>query len=115
MVELMQRGLGTLGPESQELACRAHVALGDYDAAIAACERAAAAMEAWPLFANLTAAYAMRGDADKATQAKARLLKVQPSFTIGRYEAKRFSSDPSAVILDREHLLAGLRKAGVPE
>jgi hypothetical protein len=57
----------------------------------------------------------MRGDADKAAQTKARLLKAQPAFTIGRYEAKRVASAPAAVAKDRAPLVAGLRKAGVPE
>jgi class 3 adenylate cyclase/tetratricopeptide (TPR) repeat protein len=115
VVDSLQVALGTMHSELQAMACAAHLALGAYEEAIAACDRAAASDASWFIFANLTAAYAMRGNTEKAAQAKARLLKVQPAFTIGRYEAKSFSSIPAALALDKAHLIAGLRKAGVPE
>jgi DNA-binding winged helix-turn-helix (wHTH) protein/TolB-like protein len=97
------------------LACAAHVQLGAYDLAVPECERAAAGGDFWLLWANLTAAQAMRGEDAKATQAKARLLADAPSFTISGYEGHRSFRDPAAIARDRETMVAGLRKAGVPE
>ncbi len=57
----------------------------------------------------------MRGDGARAERAKSRLLRLRPDFTIARYEAKRFNSAPAAVEQDKAHLIAGLRRAGVPE
>ena len=115
VVDSLQGALGTMHSESQSMACAAHVALGAYDDAITACERAAASDDTWSIFANLAAAHALRGDGAKASQAKAKLLQVRPDFTIARYEAKRFSASQEAIERDRTHLIAGLRKAGVPE
>ncbi len=114
-VDSMQAALGNLAAEPQAVACAAHVALGAYDKAIAACDRAAASDDAWIIFANMTAAHAWLGDATKASLAKAKLLQVRPDFTIARYEAKRFSSSPEMIERDKAHLIAGLRKARVPE
>jgi tetratricopeptide (TPR) repeat protein len=115
VVDSLQVALGNMHNESQSIACAAHVALGAYGEAIAACERAAVSDDSWGLLANLTAAYALRGDATKASQTKAKLLQVRPDFTIARFEAKRFSASPEMTERDRTHLIAGLRKAGVPE
>jgi tetratricopeptide (TPR) repeat protein len=115
VVESLQGALGNMHSESQVMACVAQVALGAYDDAIRACERAATSDDTWAIFANLAAAYALHDDAAKASQAKAKLLQVRPDFTIARYEAKRFSRSPEVIERDRTHLIAGLRKAGVPE
>jgi tetratricopeptide (TPR) repeat protein len=105
----------TMVGESWELACAAHVEEGTYELAVSACERSAANNDDWLTYASLAAAYAMRGDTDKATQAKVKLLAIAPAFTISRYEAKRYYITPEAVARDREHMIAGLRKAGLPE
>jgi len=97
------------------LMCAAQLQMGDYDRAATSCERAAASADSWLFYANLAAAQAMRGDAVKAAQAKDKLLTVVPSFTISKYEAKRSFRDPDAIARDRQHMVAGLRKAGVPE
>ena len=115
VVASLQGALGNMHSESQIIACEAHVALGAYDEAIMACERAAASDDTWAIFANLAAAQALRGDSTKAEQAKAKLLQVRPDFTIARYEAKHFVVSPEAVAQEKTHLIAGLRKAGVPE
>jgi adenylate cyclase len=115
IVEVVQRGLGTTTSESYELACNAHVALGAYDAAIAACERAVTSGENWLILANLTAAYALRGDTEKAAQAKARLITLEPKLTIGRLRAKLGTRTPAALARDSAHLVVGLRKVGVLE
>ena len=91
------------------------MALGAYDEAVRECERIATASDNWYLYANLTAAHAMRGDAAKAAQAKDKLLKVVPGFTLARYDARHLLVVPEALAMDRAHLVAGLRKAGVPE
>lgn len=98
-------------------ACKAQLLLGAYDEAVTECERTEAAAGAdWIAPAHLTAALAMRGDLQKATRAKERLLTVAPLFTIGRYES-RFHPwiAPEAVAMDKRQIVAGLRKAGVPE
>jgi tetratricopeptide (TPR) repeat protein len=97
-------------------ACAAHLLLGSYEMAIPECERAGTTADDGNALANLTAAYAMSGQLEKAAQTKARLLKVMPGFTIARYE-QRFHPPlpPAAVALDKTHFVAGLRKAGVPE
>jgi class 3 adenylate cyclase/TolB-like protein len=115
VVDSLQGALGNLHNESQTIACVAHVALGSYDEAIPACERAAASDDTWIIFANMAAAYSLRGDAANASQAKAKLLKGRPDFTIARFEAKRFSASPEMAERNKTHLIAGLRKAGVPE
>ena len=97
------------------ISCAAQMQAGAYDLAISACERAAAGGEDWITYASLAAAYAMRGDASKAAQAKTKLLAIAPAFTISRYQAKGYFTDVDAVARDRDHMIAGLRKAGVPE
>ncbi len=98
------------------LACMAHVVLGAYDSAIVECGRGETDWPVWYRDANLAAAYAMRGDTAKAAQAKNRLLKAVPGFTIARYQARFYpTSTPESIALDKAHFVAGLRKAGVPE
>jgi class 3 adenylate cyclase/TolB-like protein/tetratricopeptide (TPR) repeat protein len=98
------------------LACAAQVMRGAYDEAITECERLQMSWDIWYRDANLTASYAMRGDAEKAARAKARLLKSVPGFTIARYQARFYPTvSPEGAALDKTHLVAGLRKAGVPE
>jgi hypothetical protein len=93
----------------------AHVGMGAYAAAIPECERTKAGDDGWVVFANLAAAYAFTGDTAKAALAKAELLKNEPKFTISNYEAHRYHPTPKGIAMDRAHLIAGLRKAGVPE
>jgi len=52
---------------------------------------------------------------DKATKAKGEILRRVPAFTVSRLERKRMSNDPTYLHQMREHVYAGLRKAGVPE
>jgi adenylate cyclase len=114
-VELLRAARGRLDGQTEALACEVHLLQGAYADAIAACERAAAADDDWIIFSQLTAAYAMSGDVTRATQARVKLLQRRPDFTIAGYEAKRFSMNPEYLKLDRMHVIAGLRKAGVPE
>ena len=95
--------------------CRAHLHLGQYDEAIVACERAAALQNYWSAYLLLTAAYAQIGQMAKALDAKSRLLKYQPGFTIARFKAIGVSDNPAYLQQTETHILAGLRKAGIPE
>jgi adenylate cyclase len=116
IVDKVRSATGALNSQAALEACMAQVLLGAYDDAIVECERVETDWDNWYRHANLAAAYAMRGDVPKAAQAKDRLLKAVPSFTIARYEARFHPSlGPEAKALDKAHLLAGLRKAGVPE
>jgi len=111
----VRRASGSTGLFLEFLACAAHVGQGAYDAAIRECERAEAGYDNWAVFANPAAAYVFAGDAAKAARAKEKLLQAVPSFTIGRYEARGFNPTAAGIAMDRAHLVAGLRKAGVPE
>jgi adenylate cyclase len=115
VVDSLQALVASTVSEPNELACAAHLALGAYDEAITACERASASDSSFWTYLKLTSAYAMRGDRARAEEAKSRMLRLRPEFTIARYEAKRFTAAPAAVEQERIHLIAGLRKAGVPE
>ena len=84
------------------------------DLVITACHSVAAA-EDWLAYARLAAACAIRGDAAKAAQIKAKVDAIVPEFAISRYKARRCVIHRDAVGRDREHMVAGLRKAGVPK
>ena len=107
--------MGTMDTSFHQLACDAHVHLGNYELAIGECERAAAGDNGYQNWMRLTAAYAQTGDMTKAAAAKAELLRSMPTFTISRFEARQFSNNPIWVKEVREHLIPGWRKAGVPE
>jgi tetratricopeptide (TPR) repeat protein len=106
-------------PDETELelrvACWANLNLGQYDRAIALCERAAG-VDTWYFdHLLLAAAYANKGDAARAAAAKTELDRLLPSFTIGILKSKGYSKQPSYVRQAETHLYPGLRKAGVPE
>jgi len=61
------------------------------------------------------AAYAQKGSLDKAAAAKERLLRIEPSYSIGTEKARLTSDDTTYRRLTDAHFIAGLRKAGVPE
>ena len=52
---------------------------------------------------------------DKAAKAKDEVLRRVPEFTLSRLDRKRASKNPVYERQMREHLYAGLRKAGIPE
>ncbi|HEY1327755.1 MAG TPA: adenylate/guanylate cyclase domain-containing protein [Casimicrobiaceae bacterium] len=96
-------------------ACAAYVQLAQYDRAVAECERETQ-LDSWLWYANLTAAYAMHGNTAKAQQARDRLMKAVPQFTLKSYQARFYSTlPPEGIAVDQATLVAGLRKAGVPE
>jgi hypothetical protein len=61
------------------------------------------------------AAYAHEGEAAKAEAAKAALLRRRPGFSIADIKAGGYSNEPAWLQQVETHLLAGLRKAGIPE
>lgn len=97
-------------------ACRAHLALGNYGDAISTCERAGAlGLDWWYLHLLLSAAYAQSGDISKAATEKARLMEQRPDMSLERFKSLKASNDPEYLQQTEEHLISGLRKAGVPE
>jgi adenylate cyclase len=114
-LDIARKAGGVTSTTQEVMACAAHVGMGAYLAAIPECERGKAGDDSSFVFANLVAAYALSGNVAKAAQAKAELLKNEPKFTIGGYEAHRYHPTPKGIAMDRAHLIAGMRKAGVPE
>jgi len=96
--------------------CWANLQLGRYDEAIATCEKWLAVEDQWLMpHVLLTAAYAQSGNAAKAAAEKAIVLQRVPGYSIARYKAL-WKSDSRAYQAQTEtHILAGLRKAGIPE
>jgi class 3 adenylate cyclase/TolB-like protein len=95
--------------------CRAFMALGRYDEAIDSCERNVALDNWWRPHLYLVAAYAMKGETERAATEKATLLDLRPSASIADYKRYTYSDNPAFVQQTETHLLAGLRKAGLPE
>jgi adenylate cyclase len=95
--------------------CRAKLFLGRYQQAIDDCTRATAFTPDWPDFMMLAAAYAQSGDLTRAQQARDELLRRRPQFRLGLLRAEGEAMAPSAAQMREAHLIAGLRKAGVPD
>ena len=99
--------------------CRAKLALGHYEDAIEACERAASTGDLWwgslspHLF--LVAAYALQGNDGRAQAEKAKLLTQRPDASIAWFKARPISNVPAYLQQTEAHLYTGLRKAGIPE
>jgi DNA-binding winged helix-turn-helix (wHTH) protein/TolB-like protein len=97
--------------------CKAYAYLGQYEKAIATCERATTDhLYRYP-FLLLTAAYAQLGEMDKAAAAKTQLLKLNPGFTIDRlwHGAMLIRQNPIWMHQAETYVIPGLRKAGIPE
>ena len=97
-----------------EVACNAHMLMGHFDEAITLCERGSGVANSWAVNLVLAAAYAERGDLEKAAAAKANVLRIVPTLTIAELRAKDPSSAQSKALTE-QYLYAGLRKAGFPE
>jgi len=95
--------------------CRLFVALGRYDEGIASCEKAVANHDWWLLHVYLLAAYTERGHGDKADAEKVALLNQRPGFTIGEFQALRFSDNPDWLLQHETRVYPQLRKAGIPD
>jgi adenylate cyclase len=96
-------------------ACEAYMLLGRNDDAVASCEKAAGTNSDWFVTSFLAAAYANRGDIDKAVAAKNEMLRTVPGYTITQLRAKHYSDVPEYVKMAEDTWYAGLRKAGIPE
>ena len=96
--------------------CWANLQLGRYDEAITACEKWRAVDDGWfPPRVLLMAAYAQSGNPTKAAAEKAIVLQRVPGYSIARYKALWKSDSPAYQAQTEEHVIAGLRKAGIPE
>jgi tetratricopeptide (TPR) repeat protein len=102
-------------PYYLQLRCMANVNLGEYDAAIADCEKSVALEDYWFRYLLLTAAYAQKGDMPRAATAKAELLKRKSDVSIARLRALRIYTNPIFLRQSETTRDAGLRKAGIPE
>jgi class 3 adenylate cyclase/tetratricopeptide (TPR) repeat protein len=91
-------------------ACEARLALAQFEAAVAECERSAAFGRHWALDMFIAAAWGQLGETAKAAEAAARLRKSLPGFTIGKFKARFPRKAPAQV----EAIAEGLRKAGLP-
>jgi len=118
-VELVARAISMDPPGSWwaiRVGCEAHLLLGQYDQAIAACERAAGLVgEDFDIAYFLAAAYAQKGSTARAAEEKAKILRGSPGFTIATLRAKRYSVHPEYMRLAEAHWYTGLRKAGIAE
>jgi adenylate cyclase len=99
--------------------CRAKLALGGYDDAIDACEKAASGGDLYyrqlSVHMFLAAAYALQGNDGRAQAEKAKLLAQRPDASIALFKTGRISDVPAYLQQTEAHLYAGLRKAGIPE
>jgi len=96
--------------------CEAHLLLGQYEQAIAACEKAAGLTgDSFDIAYFLAAACAHTGSTARAAEEKAKILRGSPGFTIAKLRAKAYSTNPEYMRLAEAHWYTGLRKAGIPE
>jgi tetratricopeptide (TPR) repeat protein len=99
--------------------CRAELALGRYDDAIDACEKAASGSDLYyhrlSVHMFLTAAYALQGNDGRAQSEKVKLLAQWPGVSIAQFKARRISDARAYLQQTEAHVYAGLRKAGIPE
>ena len=114
------RGLA-LDPSGSDVAfllrqkCKALSYLGLYEDAAATCRKAAVLKEMLAPYVFLTAVLAQQGEADKAAFARSRLLELNPGYSIALFRRTSLALDGTATQLVESHVIAGLRKAGVPE
>jgi adenylate cyclase len=87
----------------------AHFIAYRYDEAIAAFNRSANV----PAFAEayIAASHALAGRLETAQRCGVGVLRLSPEFSSKRFAAK----EPFKIAQDRERMLDGLRKAGLPE
>jgi hypothetical protein len=98
------------------IGCEANLLLGQYEQAIAWCEKAKGLQSGdWWVDLFLAAAYAHHGEMVKAEAAKADVLRSVPGYSINRLKTNGYSLNPDFIRLAEEHFYSGLRKAGLPE
>jgi adenylate cyclase len=107
---------GQIGDSHWATAGEARLLLGEYDQAIAACEKAQGlGDDSLTVNLCLAAAYAHAGDAGRAAAAKDEVLRAVPGYSIAIHRSKGPSVHPDYLRLVEEHLFSGMRKAGFPE
>ena len=94
------------------LVCNANYSLKRYGEAVRLLRECASRLPnlQWPHLL-LASAYAQLGQLEAARHEAAEVLRVNPRFTIERYNPLLVYKDPK----DIEHRIDGLRKAGLPE
>jgi tetratricopeptide (TPR) repeat protein len=95
--------------------CRTLLFLRRYTDAIQACERATAFTAEWVDYMVLTAAYAMAGDRANAERNKRLLLERRPGLRIADLDNAAAQANERVARAREETLIAGLRRAGLPE
>ncbi len=97
--------------------CEAYVLMGKFDDAIATCERAASEDPHWMVHIALAAAYAHKGDLDKAAAARDKAISRQPKLTLSTFRASRKlkADTPKQWELYDKTWEPGLRLAGLRE
>jgi TolB-like protein len=102
-------------PWWQFFMCALHGHLAHDEQAIPWCEKAVAGLPGvfFPLV-HLAAANAWAGHDKEAKEAAAQLLKVYPGFTVQALAGIHISDDPT-FNARYQHIVEGVRKAGVPE
>src|SRR5205085_1026077 len=84
--------------------CEAHLLLGQYEEAIATCEKAAGrAGEVFDIAYFLAAAYAHTGATARAAEETAKILRRSPGFTIAKLRSKGYSTNPEYMRLAEAH------------
>lgn len=95
--------------------CRALMGKGDYRGAVAACQKSVAREELWLQHAYLLAAYTLLDDHANAHLARATLQRMQPRLTLRFVRGLQESNHEIFRQQSEQHLLRGLRQAGIPE
>jgi adenylate cyclase len=97
--------------------CHVFLMLGRLDDAVATCENAIGQYDQWLVYVYLGAAYAHKGEADRAAATVAELRKRKPGLSVEglRAEMRTWSNHPVFQRQTEESVLAGLSKAGLPE
>jgi hypothetical protein len=98
-----------------KMSCEAELNLGDYRGVIEDCERASTSNDNPDIAVYLTAAYAQAGDLERARRWRDELMRALPSFRASRHMKKWSRNSPAWHEQQRDHVVPGLRKAGVPE
>ena len=97
--------------------CHAHTHLARDAQAIEWCLKSTATGKPyWGAWTDLASAYAWRGQKAEAAAAVLELLKVRPGFTVEQLAQDGSGySDHSTFRKEFERIVAGARKAGLPE
>ncbi len=92
----------------------AYTHLAQDDAAIEWCTKSIAAGPIWIAYVDLASAYAWTGRAAEAKSAVAKLTELMPGYTVDRWAHEDWSDNP-VFLAQYQRIIAGLRKAGLPE